>query len=326
MKVVLAGGRGQLGAILTRALRARGDEVVVLSRASGAADAATADGGRVVAWDARALGPWAAEIDGAQAVVNLAGRSVNCRYTQANLRAMMSSRVESARVVGLAIAQAARPPKVWLQMSTATIYAHRHDAPNDETSGQIGGDEPDAPAYWRRSIEIAQAWEQAQQEARTPRTRRVAMRTAMVMSPDEGGVFEVLLRLARLGLGGPVAGGRQWISWIHDRDFAHAAALLIDRDDIEGAVNLTAPGPVPQREFMLALRAAWGARVGLPAARWMAQIGAFLLRTDTELVLKSRRVAPGRLLAAGFAFDFPEWPLAARDLVARWRARRDRSA
>jgi uncharacterized protein len=322
VKVVLPGGSGQLGMMLARSLRARGDEVVVLSRADGGTGAAAADGVRVVAWDARTLGPWTAEIDGADAVVNLAGRSVNCRYTEANLRAMMSSRVESTRAVALAIAQAARPPRVWLQMSTATIYAHRFDAPNDESTGQIGGDEPDAPAYWKRSIEIAQAWERVQQETPTPRTRRVALRTAMVMSPDAGGVFEVLLRLTRFGLGGPLASGRQWISWIHDKDFARAVALLIDRDDLEGPVNLTSPGPLPQRDFMSALRAVWGARVGLPAASWMAEIGAFFLRTDTELVLKSRRVVPTRLLAAGFAFDFPEWPPAAQDLVARWRTQR----
>jgi len=322
VKVVLPGGSGQLGVLLARALRARGDEVVVLSRAGGGAQGAAAAGARVVTWDARTLGPWTAEIDGADAVVNLAGRTVNCRYTEPNLRAMMSSRVESTRAVALAIRQAARPPRVWLQMSTATIYAHRFDAPNDESTGQIGGDEPDAPAYWRRSIEIAQAWERAQQEMPTPRTRRVALRTAMVMSPDAGGVFEVLLRLTRLGLGGPIAGGRQWISWIHDKDFARAVTLLIDRDDLEGPVNLTAPGPLSQRDFMATLRAAWGARIGLPATRWMAEIGAFFLRTDTELVLKSRRVVPARLLAAGFAFDFPEWPPAAQDLVERWRAQR----
>jgi uncharacterized protein len=312
MKIVIPGGSGQVGQILAKALVARGDEVVVLSR-GGAGHA------RVVGWDGRTLGPWADEVDGADAVINLAGRSVNCRYTDANLKAMMDSRVDSTRAVGLAIEQAARPPRVWLQMSTATIYAHRFDAPNDEATGLLGGDEPDAPSYWRFSIEIAKAWERTLAEANTPRTRKVALRSSMVMSPDRGGIFDVLLGLTRAGLGGPIAGGRQFVSWIHERDFVRAVELSIARDDFQGPVNLAAPNPIPQRDFMVALRAAWGTRVGLPATKWMVEIGAFFLRTDSELTLKSRRVVPARLLGAGFAFDFPEWPAAARDLVERWR-------
>lgn len=310
MKIVIAGGTGQLGGILAKALRARGDHVVVLGR-NRASDA------RVVAWDGRTIGPWAGEIDGADVVVNLAGRSVNCRYTRANLDAMMSSRVDSTRAVGLAIANAARPPRVWLQMSTATIYAHRFDAPNDEATGRIGGEEADVPGYWRFSVDIARAWEQALHDANTPRTRRVALRTAMVMSPDPAGIFDVLLGLVRAGLGGPIAGGRQFVSWIHDLDFVRAIELLIARDDLDGPINLAAPNPLVQRDFMAALRTAWGRRIGLPATTWMAGIGAFLLRTDTELLLKSRRVVPARLLEAGLRFEFPDWPAAARDLVER---------
>jgi uncharacterized protein (TIGR01777 family) len=233
----------------------------------------------------------------------------------------MDSRVESTQVVGMAIAQAASPPKVWLQMSTATIYADRRDAPNDEGTGIIGGQEPGVPDYWEYSVRIARCWEAAQMEASTPNTRRVALRSAMVMSPDRGGVFDVLLRMARLGLGGPVAGGGQYVSWIHDHDFIRAVELLLDRDDIEGPVNLAAPEPLRQRDLMLALRRAWGRRIGLPATAWMAEIGAWVLRTDTELLLKSRRVVPGRLLDAGFDFTYPQWPNAAHDLVRRVRSR-----
>jgi hypothetical protein len=311
MKIVIPGGTGQVGTLLCRALAARGDDVVALSRGG-------SDDVRTVAWDGRTLGPWVHEIDGADVVINLAGRSVNCRYTRANLEAMMSSRVDSTRAVGLAIEQAARPPRVWLQMSTATIYAHRLDAPNDERSGLLGGTEPGVPRYWSTSIDIARAWEQALQEARAPRTRRVALRSAMVMSPDRGGIFDVLLRLARAGLGGAIAGGQQFVSWIHERDFTRAIELLIARDDLDGPVNLASPSPLPQRDFMAALRAARGTRIGLPATRWMVEIGAFFLRTDTELILKSRRVVPGRLLDAGFHFDFPAWAPAAQDLVGRW--------
>ncbi len=312
MKVVIPGGTGQIGQLLTRALLARGDDVVVLTR-SGASAA------RTVPWDARTVGPWASELDGADVVINLAGRSVNCRYTRANLDAMLSSRVESTRAVGQALAAVARPPRVWLQMSTATIYAHRFEAPNDEATGIIGGHEPDAPAYWSFSIEIAKAWERAQAEASTPRTRQVALRSAMVMSPDRGGIFDVLLGLTRAGLGGTIGGGQQFMSWIHEVDFVRAIELLIEREDLRGPVNLAAPNPLPQRDFMAALRAAWGTRVGLPATKWMAELGAFFLRTDTELTFKSRRVVPGRLLDAGFRFELAEWPEAARELVARWR-------
>ena len=231
---------------------------------------------------------------------------------------MMHSRVRSARVLGQAIAAASRPPRVWLQMSTATIYAHRLDAANDE-AGLIGGWEPGVPGYWGYSVDIATAWERELEEAPAPRTRKVAMRSAMVMSPDHGGVFDVLSRLARLGLGGPVAGGTQYVSWIHDRDFAAAVQFLLERDDVCGAVNLASPGPEPQRDFMRELRAARGQRVGLPATRWMAELGALALRSDTELLLKSRRVVPGRLLSAGFDFSFSTWADAARDLVRRAR-------
>ncbi|MET7358857.1 TIGR01777 family oxidoreductase [Streptomyces sp. NPDC005562] len=315
MKIVLPGGTGQVGGVLRRALTAAGHEVVVLTRRPGR------DG--EVPWDGRALGPWAEELDGSDVVINLAGRSVSCRYTEENLRAMMDSRVDSARVVGEAIAAARKPPRVWLQMSTATIYAHRFDAPNDEATGAIGGDEPGLPGYWSYSVDIARNWEREQERAATPDTRKVALRSTMVMSPDRGGVFDHLLWMARLGLGGPVAGGAQYVSWIHDRDFVRAVEFLIDREEIAGPVNLAAPGPLPHREFMRALRGACGMPVGLPATRWMAEVGAFVLRSDTELLLKSRRVVPGRLRDAGFTFDHGAWPRAAADLVRR--ARRERS-
>jgi len=206
-------------------------------------------------------------------------------------------------------------------MSTATIYADRRDAANDEATGIIGGHEPHVPAYWEFSVRIARRWEAAQQEATLPNTRRVALRTAMVMSPDRGGVFDYLLWLARLGLGGPVAGGDQYVSWVDAEDFCRAVDLLVERDDFEGPVNVAAPQPLPQRELMRDLRRAWGRRPGLPATRRMAELGAWVLRTDTELLLKSRRVVPGRLLEAGFSFDHPTWRETADDLVAAVRDR-----
>ncbi|MBX9622298.1 MAG: TIGR01777 family oxidoreductase [Gemmataceae bacterium] len=313
MKVVIPGGSGQVGGTLARHFVAAGHEVVVLSRSPAPAP------WKVVRWDGGTVGPWAAELDGADVVVNLAGRSVNCRYTPANRRAILESRISSTRAVGAAIARATRPPRVWLQASTATIYAHTFDRDNDEAAGVVGGSEPGAPDTWRFSIDVATAWERALAEADTPRTRKVALRSVMTMSPDRGGVFDVLLGLVRRGLGGPAGDGRQFVSWVHDQDFCRAVDWLIGRDDVSGPVNVCSPHPLPNAEFMRELRRAWGVRFGLPAARWMVGLGAWALRTESELVLKSRRVVPGRLLAGGFAFQFPTWPEAARDLCGRWR-------
>lgn len=311
MRIVIPGGTGQVGRILDRALSAEGHDVLVLTRRP--------QRDRELYWDGRTLGRWAEAIDGSDAVINLAGRSVNCRYTRANQREMLTSRVDSTRIVGRAVAAARRPPRVWLQMSTATIYAHHFGAPHDERAGVLGGGEPDVPRSWDASIAIARAWEQAQQEPATPDTRKVALRCAMVMSPDRGGALDLMLRLARCGFGGPIDGGAQYMSWIHDRDLVRAVGFLLERDDLAGPVNLAAPHPLPQRAFMRALRHAGGIPVGLPATRWMAEIGAFALRSDTELLLKSRSVVPGRLHAAGFGFEHPHWPEAAADLVRRMR-------
>jgi uncharacterized protein (TIGR01777 family) len=220
----------------------------------------------------------------------------------------------------MAIAAARRPPATWLQASTATLYAHRHDAPNDEATGLPGGDEPGLPDTWKFSVEVGRAWERALDQAPTPHTRKVKLRTAMVMSPDRGGIFDTLLGLVRRGLGGTAGNGRQYVSWIHELDLVRAVAWLIGRPELTGVVNLSAPAPLPNRQFMAALREGWGAPFGLSTTRWMLELGAVLLRTETELVLKSRRVVPGRLLAAGFAFTYPEWPAAARELCQRWRA------
>lgn len=310
MKIVIPGGSGQVGTILARHFHASGDDVVVLSR--NARQAAW----RVVDWDGVTVGAWRDEIDGADVVVNLAGRSVNCRYHTANRRAIYYSRVDATRAVGRAIAECRRPPAVWLQMSTATIYSHRYDTPQDESSGILGGCEPNAPSTWRFSIDVAKAWEQAAEEFSTPGTRRVLMRSAMVLSPDRGGVFDTLRRLVRLRLGGAAGDGRQYISWIHEFDFVRAVEWLIDRD-LSGIVNVAAPGPLPNVEFMRALRHADGVRLGLPATEWMIEIGAWLLRTESELILKSRRVVPGRLLHDGFEFGYPNWPAAVAELCSR---------
>lgn len=314
MRILIPGGSGQVGTMLARAFQADGHDVTVLSRAP------RAKPWRVIDWDAETLGSWTAALEGADVVVNLAGRNVNCRYNAANRREIMDSRVHSTRVIGEAIARAARPPRVWLQASTATIYAHRYDAPNDELTGILGGSEPGVPDTWRFSIDVATAWERAADEARVPRTRLVKLRSAMIMSPDRGGIFDTLLTLVKRGLGGRAGDGRQYVSWVHERDFVRALYWLVEHNAFDGAVNIAAPHPMPYADFMRAVRDASGVRIGLPSMRWMLEMGALVMRTETELVLKSRRVAPRRLLESGFAFEYPDWPAAARELCARSRA------
>jgi uncharacterized protein (TIGR01777 family) len=311
VKILIPGGSGQVGTILARALHDDRHDVVVLSRQPRPRPWRTAR------WDGATLGAWTAEVDGADVVINLAGRSVNCRYTPRNRHDILASRVTSTRLVGEAIARAVRPPRVWLQASTATIYAHRYDAPNDEATGLIGANAPGASDSWKFSIEVVRAWERALAEAPTPYTRKVVLRLAMMMSPGPGGTFDMLLGLVRRGLGGQVADGRQFMSWIHGDDFVNAIRWLIDHDEIDGVVNVAAPHPLSNAEFMRALREASGTRIGLPVSRWMLAIGAVFMRTETELILKSRRVVPRRLLEHGFTFRYPAWPAAARDLCAR---------
>jgi uncharacterized protein len=314
LRIVIPGGSGQVGAILSRHFHNQGHDVVVLARSTYSAQ------WRVVKWDAENLGEWTSELDDADVVINLAGRSVNCRYTAANRVAVKESRTRTTALLGRAIRQSAHPPRLWMNASTATIYRHSYDRPMDEETGEIGGNEPDAPDTWNFSIDVATSWEAAFFEAPTPDTRKIALRSAMVMSPDRGGVFDALLRLVRFGLGGTAGSGRQFISWIHDADFLSAIESLIAHDQLEGCVNLSSPNPVSNRDFMRTLRGVWGTRIGLPATKWMLEIGAIFLRTETELVLKSRRVIPGRLVKAGFQFRYPDWAAAAQDLVARWRA------
>lgn len=313
MRIVIPGGSGQVGHILGRHFQAGGHEVVVLSRRVETAP------WPVVLWDGETRGKWTSVLEGSDVCINLAGRSVNCRYNPKNRRAIYESRVRSTRLLNEVIASLSHPPVVWINASTATIYRHALDRAMDDETGELGGNEPGAPDTWNFSIEVAKAWEEAFFETATPRTRKVAIRSAMTFSPDRGGVFDVFLRLVRLGLGGTQGPGNQFVSWIHEADFARAIDWLIGREEFTGTVNVAAPNPIPNRDFMRLLREAWGYRVGLPAPRWMLEIGTFLMRTESELVLKSRRVVASRLRDSGFTFLFPEWAEAARDLVNRTR-------
>ena len=298
MKIVLAGGTGQIGRVLARAFA--DDEVVVIARSSG------------VRWDGRTVGDWAASLEGADAVINLAGRSVDCRYTPANRAAIMDSRLLSTRALVEAISRCAVPPRVFLSSSTATIYADNYGPAWDE-SGRLGGDEPGLPDTWRFSIDVARRWEEA---AAGAGVRTVLLRSAMVMSPDRGRRLRHAVPARSTWRRRPRV-ARPPVRLLDPRRRLRAAVRWLISHDVDGPVNLSSPHPLPYGEFMRALRRAARMPIGLPATRWMLEAGAWAMRTETELVLKSRRVVPGRLLDAGFSFAFPEWPGAARDLVAR---------
>ena len=320
LRIVLAGGSGQVGSMLARYFQERGHRVTVLTRSPYSAPWQT------VHWDGASEGAWTEELEGADVCINLAGRSVNCRYTPNNCAAIYNSRIGPTRLLNNVIAGLGAPPRVWLNASTATIYRHSLDRDMDEATGELGGYEliakdRRAPETWNFSIQVAKDWEAEFFRTATPLTRKIAMRSAIIFSPTPGNAFEILLNLVRFSLGGAQGNGRQYVSWIHEEDFARAVEFLIAHEELDGPVNLAAPHPLPNREFMEVLREAWGMPNGLPVPAFAVEIGAFLLRTESELVLKSRRVVPGRLLEAGFEFEFQYWVDAAKDLVRRWRNR-----
>jgi NAD dependent epimerase/dehydratase family enzyme len=326
LRIVLAGGSGQVGQVLARHFTERGDQVIVLTRGPYTAP------WLAVHWDGENRGPWTEYLEGADACINLAGRSVNCRYTAENREAIYESRTRSTQLLGRVIAGLAEPPRVWMNASAATIYARAMDAngadlPVDEMTGRMDADAPsfrvEPAARWGRrkgfSKRVARDWEAAFFAAETPRTRKIALRSGVVLSPAAGSAFAVLSRLVRLGLGGTQGNGDQFVPWIHEADYARAVEFLIAREPLDGPVNLVAPNPLPNREFMAALREAWDVPNGLPAPSLAIKLGAIFLRTEPELVLESCRAVPGRLLDAGFEFEFPEWPASAEDLVRQWK-------
>ena len=313
MKIVIAGGSGHIGRMLLEHFRKQQHDVKILTR-----DAKKTD--PFIFWDGQTVGAWQKVIDRSDMVINLAGRPVDCRPNKKNLKEMMDSRVNSTRVMGEAISQCQNPPKLWLQMSTATIYAHSFDKANDEYTGTIGGNEPGVPDTWHHSISIAKNWEKTLFESHTSSTRKVAIRSALVVSSIKKGYFDILRSLVRRGMGGTIAGGKQYVSWIHEEDFIRAMEYVISHEDIKGAINFSSPYPLPQKEFMSHIRLACDVKWSFPITKWMAEIGSVFLRTDTQLILKSRRVVPKKLLSHGFQFQFPHWPDAVLDIIKKYKS------
>ena len=302
-KVVVAGGTGFLGLNLARHLAEAGCEVVLISR-----NAPKANGPwKHAKWDGRTVGDWAAHLEGASALVNLVGRTVDCIKTPDHCDESLRSRVESVQVLGEALRDIKNPPPVWVQMATAHIYGDPPEAMCDEDSSF---------GYGLAPI-VGKAWEKAYAECVPDGMRQVILRTSFVLGKS-GGAFPKMKMLARLGFGGRVGHGRQGISWIHERDMSCLMARAIADKNMNGVYVATAPNPVSQAEFMRNLRRAIGMPLGLPAAEWMVRFGArYLLRTDPELVLYGRYCVSRRLKNEGFEFEFPEIQKAISELCGK---------
>ena len=301
-KVVIAGGAGYLGRALTKHFLARDIEVVTLTRTI----LQTLPRERFAVWDGVSVGPWANELEGADALINLAGRTVNCRYSEKNRKEMMDSRIQSTRALGLAVSACENPPKVWLNSSTATIYRHALDREQTEAGGELGKG---------LSVEIAKAWEKELFVHAREGVRQVALRSAMVFGEGRGGVYEAFREIAKQGLGGRAGDGTQFVSWLHLEDFIGMIDWILDHPEMTGAINLASPEPQTNEVFMRTLRKSLGVRFGLNAPEWMLEVGAFFKRTETELLLKSRRVVPEKLLKAGYQMKYPNLAGALQNLA-----------
>ena len=299
-RIILAGGSGFLGRSLAAVLINHGYEVVVLSRRPGAA----APGATAAVWDGKTPGDWTRQLDAAHAVVNLAGKNVNCRYTRNNLDQINVSRIDSVNAIGRAIAACDRPPKVWVQASTLAIYGDAGDRVCDETT-PVGRGIP---------VETAVAWEKAFDANPSPATRRVLLRISFALGQG-GGALRTLVNLTRWFLGGTIGTGRQYVSWVHVEDLNQMFLTAIERDEIEGVYNATSPNPVPNAQFMRQLRRALGRPWSPPVPAWAVHIGSFVMRTEPVLALTGRRGEPKRLVEAGFQFQFPRLREALDDLL-----------
>jgi hypothetical protein len=297
-RVVIAAANGYLGKVLARYFTNKGFEVIGLCRKQ-----TTLENAECVLWDGKSLGNWTKELEGATALINLAGKSVDCRYTDENKQLILSSRVESTKVLGEAVVNCIKPPKVWLNASSATIYRHAEDRNMDEDTGEIGEG---------FSVNICKTWEHTFFGCDTPETRKVAMRISFVLGKSRG-AYPMLKKLVKLGLGGKMGQGTQYISWIHEEDFCSAVDFLIE-NEIEGAVNLSSPNPVQNQTFMGTMRKRYNIPFGMPQPKWLLEFGARIIKTETELILKSRRVVSKRLADRGFEFKHGQLDAALKKL------------
>ena len=301
-KIILAGGNGYIGNVLAGYYRNLADEVIILSRSFKPADGNI----KTLIWDGQAEGPWTNEMEGAELLVNLCGKNVNCRYTEENKRKIIDSRVKPTRLLGSVIASLKNPPALWINVTSATVYRHAEDRPQDEETGETG---------YGFSIDVCRQREAAFFNAGRLKTRKVALRMGIVLGHSDG-VFPRLLNLVKAGMGGKQGNGEQYISWVHERDAARCTEWLLQHQEISGIINCTAPVAIKNADFMKTLRMAYGIPFGLPAPAWLLEMGAIMIGTETELILKSRWVTPERLLDAGYQFQFEKAAYAIQDILS----------
>lgn len=290
-KIVLAGGNGYLGRVLAGYYRGIAQEVIILSRHPQPANGNI----KTVIWDGRTEGTWVSELENADLLVNLCGKNVNCRYTAKNKREILESRIDPTGLLNSVVLKLKNPPTLWINITSATIYRHAEDRPQDELNGETG---------YGFSVDICRAWERAFFMMNTPHTRKAALRMGIVFGKSDG-VFPRLLNLVKMGLGGPQGNGKQYVSWIHESDAAAITEWLLDHHEMSGIINATAPYPVTNAEQMKLIRNIYGRSIGLPAPGWLLAIGALIIGTEPELILKSRWVLPTRLIEDGYLFRVP---------------------
>ncbi|URC13213.1 TIGR01777 family oxidoreductase [Flavobacterium sp. B183] len=300
-KLIIAAGTGFLGQVLIHHFKNKFEEIVILTRGK----SQIIDGIKYVNWNAKTFSGWESELENATVLINLAGKSVDCRYTSKNKKAILLSRLESTKILNKAVLNCKNPPKHWLNSSTSTIYRFSLDKQMDEVEGEIGND---------FSINVALSWEKAFFKTETPNTLKTALRTSIVLGKN-GGALLPLKTLAKIGFGGKQGKGNQWISWIHEDDFARAIEFIIKKE-MTGKVNIVSPNPISNTDFMQKLRKAIGVPFGISLNQLFLEIGSFFIRTETELVLKSRNVIPKRLLEKGFAFKFENIDPAFQNLLS----------
>lgn len=298
-KLIIAAGTGFLGQVLVNHFKDKFEEIIILTRGK----SETKNNIRYIKWNAKTFSGWEKELENADVLINLAGKSVDCRYTEENKKEILDSRLESTHILNLAVQQCENPPKHWLNSSTATIYRHSLDKEMDEENGEIGND---------FSMNVAKSWEKVFFEIQTPHTKKTALRTSIVLGKN-GGAYLPLKNLTKVGFGGKQGKGNQFISWIHEKDFARAVAFIIEKE-LTGVLNIVSPQPIRNMLFMKTLRKSLGVPTGIPISEKLLKFGAKMIGTETELVLKSRNVIPKRLTENGYTFEFGELKKALEDL------------
>ena len=300
-KLIIAAGTGFLGNVLIQHFKNKFEEIIALTRGK----SETKNRIKYVNWDAKSFSGWEKELENADLVINLAGKSVDCRYTKKNKAEILASRIDSTKILNEAILQCKNPPKHFINSSTATIYRHSEDKEMDEYSGEIGND---------FSMNVAKSWEEIFYEVETPKTLKTAIRTSIVLGKN-GGAFIPLKKLTQFGFGGKNGDGKQFVSWIHEKDFARAIEFIIEKE-LSGSINVVSTKPIRNEEFMKKLQKAIGIPFGLPIPKSLLEFGAKIIKTETELVLKSRNVIPKRLTENGFEFEFAELDKTFKNLIS----------